>query len=276
MLPPARVRPRRDEARAVVEASSGDRPRPRCCSGLCRDSRGCAVPVPWLLAPICGRHAESRTVMASPYVAAFGRLDLIYVSTGLYSVRPGGPPPSVPAVPPAGCSRCWRPRSVIAVRHAAAVAAGSCPAGPWPGRCCGRCSVVPARAGRRLQNTMFGVIAVWVLAAALIGWRAAKGIAGGPHVRPPDGSRAAGRQPPGRARRRCPRPGGPAAARPAGAGDPGRARAAGHSPAQYGTARAGRRPGVRGPRGPRASRPPRRRGRSRRSPSRTRWPNSTR
>ena len=87
------------------------------------------------------------------------------------------------------------------------------------------------------QNTMFAVIAIWVIAAALIGWRAAKGSQEA-RMFGPDGPLAAhagpGAAPPPAAASRAPRP-----ARRERAGQAHRPRAAqrpgGHSPAQYST-----------------------------------------
>jgi len=86
------------------------------------------------------------------------------------------------------------------------------------------------------QNTMFAVIAIWVIAAALIGWRAAKGSQEA-HMFGPDGPLAA-HAPPGSA---APPPPPPA---PAGQNGNGagrrtgpvpRSAPGGHSPAQYST-----------------------------------------
>ena len=94
------------------------------------------------------------------------------------------------------------------------------------------------------QNAKFAVIAIWVIAAALIGWRAAKGSQEA-RMFGPDGVLAALRRP-GRgpaAARRARQPGraapGRAGRRPSGpaprGGNTGPVGPAGHAPAQYGT-----------------------------------------
>ena len=82
------------------------------------------------------------------------------------------------------------------------------------------------------QNTMFAVIAIWVIAAALIGWRAAKGSQEA-RMFGPDGPLAGHAGP---APRRLPRPR-PARRRRARQAHrpPAAHRAGGHSPAQYST-----------------------------------------
>jgi SpoVK/Ycf46/Vps4 family AAA+-type ATPase len=200
--------------------------------------------LPWLLAPI-SVYRGVRSTMASLYVAAFGAWTIfLLVSNRTSSVSHVGPQDSIPSA--------WL-LALLATPFAIAVFANLPPLSRW---------YVPCRtvAWALLwsvpvaflvvqvspQNAMFAVIAVWVLAAAVIGWRAAKGSQEA-RMFGPDGVLAAysgadgAQPPPGSGHPPGPRPAG-AGRRPTGpmprggpGGPAGPAGPAGHSPAQYGT-----------------------------------------
>jgi SpoVK/Ycf46/Vps4 family AAA+-type ATPase len=200
--------------------------------------------LPWLLAPI-SVYRGVRSKMASLYVAAFGAWTLFVVDLNRVSSVSAGQPKH--SIPPA-----WL-LALLVTPFVIAVFANAPPLPRW---------FVPCRTvawallwsipvaflvvQASPQNAMFAVIAVWVLAAAVIGWRAAKGSQEA-RMFGPDGVLAAysgadGAQPP-------PASGNPQGPRPAGAGrrptgpmprggpggSAGPAGPAGHSPAQYGT-----------------------------------------
>jgi SpoVK/Ycf46/Vps4 family AAA+-type ATPase len=200
--------------------------------------------LPWLLAPICVVRGV-RTVMASLYVAAFWAWVYLLISANRLNAHasptPTGAHP-VPTMPPA-----WL-LAMLATPFLVAALANVRPLSRWfiPCRTVAwsllwSSPVVFFIVQASPQNTMFAVIAIWVIAAALIGWRAAKGSQEA-RMFGPDGPLAAHAGP------GAPGPGftGPPAppAAPAGpAGNvPGRRTGpvprngqAGHSPAQYST-----------------------------------------
>jgi hypothetical protein len=200
--------------------------------------------LPWLLAPICV-YRGVRSKMASLYVAAFGAWTLFIIDPNrIFSPSTAHGQESVPSP--------WL-FALLATPFAIAVFAHVPPLPRW---------FVPCRTvawallwsvpvaflvvQASPQNAMFAVIGVWVIAAAVIGWRAAKGSQEA-RMFGPDGVLAAytgadGAQPP-------PAPASPQGPRPAGAGrrptgpmprggpggTAGPSGPAGHSPAQYGT-----------------------------------------
>ncbi|HEY7278501.1 MAG TPA: AAA family ATPase [Trebonia sp.] len=136
------------------------------------------VLLPWLLAPICVVRGV-RTVMASLYVAAFWAWVYFLISANRLNTHAAPTAPTahpVPTVPPA-----WL-LAMLATPFLAAALANVRPLSRW---------FIPCRTvawsllwssplvffivQASPQNTMFAVIAIWVIAAALIGWRAAKG-----------------------------------------------------------------------------------------------------
>ncbi len=149
--------------------------------------------LPWLLAPICVFRGV-RTVMASLYVAAFWAW--VYFLISANRLNTDAEPTahtvnSAPTVPAA-----WL-LAMLATPFLVAALANVRPLSRW---------FVPCRTvawsllwssplvffivQASPQNTMFAVIAIWVIAAALIGWRAAKGSQEA-HMFGPDGPLAA-------------------------------------------------------------------------------------
>jgi len=200
--------------------------------------------LPWLLGPI-SVYRGVRSKMASLYVAAFGAWTLFVINLNrVSSVSAGQPKDSIPSA--------WL-FALVATPFAIAVLANVPPLPRWfmPCRTVAWALLwsVPVAflvVQASPQNAMFAVIAVWVVAAAVIGWRAAKGSQEA-RMFGPDGvlatySGADGTQPP-------PAPANPQGPRPAAAGrrptgpmprggpggSAGPSGPAGHSPAQYGT-----------------------------------------
>ncbi len=234
MLPPVRVRTAGDEPVPVVDGVHAAIGRAPFLLRPVLTVLSVAL-LPWLLAPICVVRGV-RTVMASLYVAAFWAWLYLFISINRVNTNgptvPGTRP--VPVMPPG-----WL-LAMLATPFLVAALANVRPLSKW---------FVPCRTvawsllwslpivffiiQASPQNTMFAVIAIWVIAAALIGWRAAKGSQEA-RMFGPDGP-LAGHAGPGPAA-----PPGPPA-RPSGGG-PGRRTGplprtgpAGHSPAQYST-----------------------------------------
>ena len=241
MLPPVRVRTVGDEPVPVVDsvhAAIGRAPlllRPvlTVLSVLL---------LPWLAGPICVVRGV-RTVLASMYVAAFWAwvyllISLNRLNTDTAAATAAGR--TVPVIP-----GTWL-LAMLATPFLVAALANVRPLSRWFVPCrtvawslLWSLPVVFFIVQASPRNTMFAVVAIWVIAAALIGWRAAKGSQEA-HMFGPDGPLA------GRAG-----PAGPPAA--AGAGGPGsggrrtgplprtgpggqpRSGSGGHSPAQYST-----------------------------------------
>jgi SpoVK/Ycf46/Vps4 family AAA+-type ATPase len=194
------------------------------------------VLLPWLLAPICVVRGV-RTAMASAYVAAFWAWLYFLISLNRLSTQPAATAPGVPqahTMPGA-----WL-LAMLASPFLVAALANVRPLSRWfiPCRTVAwsllwSVPVVFIIVQASPQNTMFAVVAIWVIAAALIGWRSAKGSQEA-RMFGPDGPlaarAAAGAQPP------PPAPAGPAPVAngrrtgPVPRGGPG-----GHSPAQYST-----------------------------------------
>jgi SpoVK/Ycf46/Vps4 family AAA+-type ATPase len=192
--------------------------------------------LPWLLAPICVFRGV-RTVMASLYTAAFWAWIYLLISANRLNTH---------AVPTAsgGHSSATVPATwLLAMLVTPFLIAGLAnvrPLSRWfiPCRTVAwsllwSSPVVFFIVQASPQNTMFAVIAIWVIAAALIGWRAAKGSQearmfgpDGPLARSGQGPAAPPAAPPG------PAEGGPASRR---TGPTPRNGTGGHSPAQYST-----------------------------------------
>ena len=228
MLPPVRVQHRRGEARPVVErvhAAIERTPFPADCAGAAGLSCcSCALAARARSAS----SAASRTMMAIAVRGACSALaHLTCHRLNTHATRRRFRSVPVPLVAARAAGDHGRRRA-----PAGRCAAGTCRAAPWRWRCCGRwysssccsSSCRTAHLGEVGGDRRLGDRRV-----ALIGWRAAKGIAGGADVRTPGGP-LAGAQPPGRPGA-VPRPGGQAG--PGGAGYPGAM--GGHLPAQYGT-----------------------------------------
>jgi SpoVK/Ycf46/Vps4 family AAA+-type ATPase len=194
--------------------------------------------LPWLLAPICVFRGV-RTVMASLYVAAFWAWVYFLISANRLSTHAT---PTVPTANPVHTIPTAWLLAMLATPFLVAALANVRPLSRW---------FIPCRTvawsllwssplvffivQASPQNTMFAVIAVWVIAAALIGWRAAKGSQEA-HMFGPDGPFAAQGNPGSAAPSAPPAPPGP--------GGNGRGRRTGliprngnggHSPVQYGT-----------------------------------------
>jgi SpoVK/Ycf46/Vps4 family AAA+-type ATPase len=193
--------------------------------------------LPWLLAPICVFRGV-RTLMAALYVAAFWAWVYFLISANrlnTHAVPTASGAHAVPTVPGA-----WL-LAMLATPFLVAGLANIRPLSKW---------FIPCRTvawsllwssplvffivQASPQNTMFAVIAIWVIAAALIGWRAAKGSQEA-RMFGPDGP-LAGHAPPGAA---APPPAPPTSQNGNGAGrrtgPMPRTGPGGHSPAQYGT-----------------------------------------
>jgi SpoVK/Ycf46/Vps4 family AAA+-type ATPase len=194
------------------------------------------VILPWLLAPICVLRGV-RTTMASLYVAAFWAWVYFLISANRLNTHAVPTAPTAHPVPTMPTE--WL-LAMLATPFLVAALANVQPLARWfiPCRTVAwslvwSSPIVFFIVQASPQNTMVAVIAIWVIAAALIGWRAAKGSQEA-RMFGPDGPLAAHAGP------------GPAAppASPAGpAGNQPRPRpgpasrngAGGHSPAQYST-----------------------------------------
>jgi SpoVK/Ycf46/Vps4 family AAA+-type ATPase len=200
--------------------------------------------LPWLLAPVCVVRGV-RTMMATLYVAAFW--SWIYLLICANRLNAGGTATvAQPHTVPAG----WL-LALLATPFVIAALAGSRPMARWfiPCRTVAWSLLWPAPVAFFIvqaspQNTMFAVIAIWVIAAALIGWKAARGSQEA-HMFGPDGPLAghgsghsAGST--GPASQDPPSPDGPAGGAPAGGpgrrtGPMPRSGPGGHAPGQYST-----------------------------------------
>jgi SpoVK/Ycf46/Vps4 family AAA+-type ATPase len=194
--------------------------------------------LPWLLAPICVFRGV-RTVMASLYVAAFWAWVYFLISANRLNTRAT---PTVPTAHPVHTIPTAWLLAMLATPFLVASLANVRPLSRW---------FIPCRTvawsllwssplvffivQASPQNTMFAVIAVWVIAAALIGWRAAKGSQEA-HMFGPDGPFAAQGNPGSAAPSAPPVPPGPAGnGRGRRTGLIPRNGNGGHSPVQYGT-----------------------------------------
>jgi SpoVK/Ycf46/Vps4 family AAA+-type ATPase len=194
--------------------------------------------LPWLLGPICVWRGV-RTVMASLYVAAFWAWVYFLISANRLNTHASPTVPTANQVPTMPAT--WL-LAMLATPFLVAAAANVRPLSRW---------FIPCRTvawsllwsaplvffivQASPQNTMFAVIAIWVIAAALIGWRAAKGSQEA-RMFGPDGP-LAGHTGPGAAPPAPPAaPAGPAGNAPGRRTGPSpRNGPGGHSPAQYGT-----------------------------------------
>jgi len=231
MLPPDRV-----------QSAAGDKPVPIADSIHASIARApllirpvltvlVVVFLPWLLAPICVYRA-SRTKMASAYVAAFGTWTFCLVNLDRA--------PAADTV--RHVSAGWW-LAMMATPFAIALVAHIGPLSRWfvPCRTVAWALLWSFPIGFIVVQAWWahaeiGAIAVWVIAAAVIGWRAARGSQEA-RMFGPDGV-LAGQAPPGGANAfRPPTSAVSSGSEQAGpAGRPGRpATRGGHSPAQYGT-----------------------------------------
>ena len=236
MLPPVRVRTAGQEPVPVVDSVHAAIGRAPVLMRPVLAALSVAF-LPWLLAPICVFRGV-RTVMASIYVAAFWAWLYLLISANRLNTHA-----APTAAPAAGTVHTVPPGwllAMLATPFLVAALANVRPLSRWFVSCrtvawslLWSSPVVFFIVQASPQNTMFAVIAIWVIAAALIGWRAAKGSQEA-RMFGPDGPLAA--HAPGVA----PVPP-PPAPRPAPADRPDRRSGpmpragGGHSPAQYST-----------------------------------------
>ena len=177
MLPPVRGRAEGDEPVPVVDGVHAAIGRAPVLARPVLAALSVAV-LPWLLAPICVVRGV-RGVRASLYVAAFWSWVYFLISANRLSTHANPTAPTAHPVPtiPVG----WL-LAMLATPFLAAALANVRPLSGW---------FIPCRTvawsllwslplvffivQASPQNTMFAVISIWVIAAALIGWRAAKG-----------------------------------------------------------------------------------------------------
>jgi SpoVK/Ycf46/Vps4 family AAA+-type ATPase len=198
--------------------------------------------LPWLLAPICVFRGV-RTAMASLYVAAFCAWVYFLISANRLNTHATPTVPSAHQV--ATIPAAWLV-AMLATPFLVAALASVRPLSKW---------FIPCRTvawsllwslplvffivQASPQNTMFAVISIWVIAAALIGWRAAKGSQEA-RMFGPDGPLAAHAGPTGTGftgpQAPPAHPQGPPGAAPGRRTGPMSRNGSGtHSPAQYGT-----------------------------------------
>ncbi len=136
------------------------------------------VLLPWLLGPICVIR-RVRTVMASMYAAAFWAWVYVLISANRLSTHAALPVKGVHE--PATVPTAWL-LALLASPFLVAGLANIRPLSRWFVPCrtvawslLWSAPVVFIIIQASPQNTMFAVIALWVITAALIGWRTAKG-----------------------------------------------------------------------------------------------------
>jgi SpoVK/Ycf46/Vps4 family AAA+-type ATPase len=193
--------------------------------------------LPWLLGPICVLRGV-RTVMASLYVAAFWAWLYLLISLNRLNTHAAPTATSVrvvPTVPPA-----WL-LAMLATPFLVAALASARPLSRWFVPCrtvawslLWSAPVVFFVVQASPENTMFAVIAIWVIAAALIGWRSAKASQEA-RMFGPDGPLAAHAGPGPAGPPAPPAPAGPAGGAGRRTGPLPRGGPGGHSPAQYST-----------------------------------------
>jgi SpoVK/Ycf46/Vps4 family AAA+-type ATPase len=237
MLPPVRGRAEGDEPVPVVDGVHAAIGRAPVLARPVLAALSVAV-LPWLLAPICVVRGV-RGVRASLYVAAFWSWVYFLISANRLSTHANPTAPTAHPVPtiPVG----WL-LAMLATPFLAAALANVRPLSGW---------FIPCRTvawsllwslplvffivQASPQNTMFAVISIWVIAAALIGWRAAKGSQEA-RMFGPDGPLAAHAGPGGAPPATPAAPAGPAGnGQGRRTGPLPRSGPAGHSPAEYGT-----------------------------------------
>ena len=235
MLPPVRVRTAGDEPVPVVDRVHAAIGRAPFLVRPVLTVLSVAL-LPWLLGPICVVRGV-RTLMASLYVAAFWAWLYLLLSVNRLNTHASPTVSGTRPVPviPAG----WL-LAMLATPFLVAAFANVRPLSKWFVPCrtvawslLWSLPVVFFIIQASPQNAMFAVIAIWVIAAALIGWRAAKGSQEA-RMFGPDGP-LAGRPGQGPAAPPAP-PAGPAAGGPGRHTGPlPRTGPGGHSPVQYST-----------------------------------------
>ena len=237
MLPPVRVRTAGQEPVPVVDSvHAAIRRAPLLMRPVLAALS--VVFLPWLLAPICVIRGV-RTLMASVYVAAFWAWLYLLISANrlnTHAAPTAAPTARTEATVPPG----WL-LAMLVTPFLVAALANIRPLSRWFISCrtvawslLWSTPVVFFIVQASPQNTMFAVIAIWVIAAALIGWRAAKGSQEA-RMFGPDGPLAA--HAPGAAPAAPPPGTAPAggADRPDRRSGPVPRAGGGHSPAQYST-----------------------------------------
>ena len=177
MLPPVRVRAAGDEPVPVVDSVHAAI---RRAPLLVRPALTvlAVIFLPWLLAPICV-FCRARTVLASLYVAAFYSWVYLLISANRMDVHAE---PTATAGPQAHTIPGGWLLALLVTPFLVGALASARPLSRWFVSCrttawslLWSLPVVFVIVQASPQNSMFAVIAVWVIAAALIGWRAAKG-----------------------------------------------------------------------------------------------------
>ena len=237
MLPPVRGRAAGDEPVPVVDGVNAAIGRAPVLARPALAVLSVAI-LPWLLAPICVVRGV-RGVRASLYVAAFWSWVYFLISANRLSTHAN---PTAPTAHPVATIPVGWLLAMLATPFLAAALANVRPLSGW---------FIPCRTvawsllwssplvffivQASPQNTMFAVISIWVIAAALIGWRAAKGSQEA-RMFGPDGPLAAHAGPGGAPPAAPAAPAGPAGNGPGRRTGPlPRSGPAGHSPAEYGT-----------------------------------------
>jgi len=236
MLPPVRVRTAGDEPVPVVD---GVHAAIRRAPLLMRPVLAvlAVVLLPWLLAPICVIRGV-RTVMSSLYVAAFWAWVYFLLSSNRLATKVTAPAPDAAAHPVHTVPPAWL-AAMLVTPFLVAAFANIRPLSRWFVPCrtvawslVWSAPVVAAIVQASPQNTMFAVIAIWVIAAALIGWRSAKASQEA-HMFGPDGPLAGqGTGPNADPAAAAPNQNGAGPGRRSG---PAKRGPGGHSPAQYST-----------------------------------------
>jgi SpoVK/Ycf46/Vps4 family AAA+-type ATPase len=177
MLPPVRGRTPGDEPVPVVDSVHAAIQRAPMLARPVLAALA-VVLLPWLLAPICVVRGV-RTVMASLYVAAFWAWIYLLISANRLNTHASPTAPTahpVPTIPAA-----WLV-AMLATPFLVAALANVRPLSRWFTPCrtvawslLWSSPLVFFIVQASPANTMFAVISIWVIAAALIGWRAAKG-----------------------------------------------------------------------------------------------------
>jgi SpoVK/Ycf46/Vps4 family AAA+-type ATPase len=235
MLPPVRVRTAGDEPVPVVD---GVHAAIRRAPLLMRPVLAvlAVVLLPWLLAPICVIRGV-RTVVASLYAASFWAWVYFLISSNRLATRVTASAADAAAHPVHTVPPAWL-AAMLVTPFLVAAFANIRPLSRWFVPCrtvawslVWSAPVVAAIVQASPQNTMFAVIAIWVIAAALIGWRSAKASQEA-HMFGPDGPLAGQGTGPNADPAPAPNQNGAGPGRRSG---PAQRGPGGHSPAQYST-----------------------------------------
>jgi SpoVK/Ycf46/Vps4 family AAA+-type ATPase len=178
MLPPVRVRTAGDQPVPVVDGVHAAIRRAPLLMRPVLAVLAVAL-LPWLLAPICVIRGV-RTVVASLYVASFWAWVYFLISSNRLATKATASAGAEAAHPVHTVPPAWLAAMLVTPFLVAALA-NLRPLSRWFVPCrtvawslVWSAPVVAAIVQASPQNTMFAVIAIWVIAAALIGWRSAK------------------------------------------------------------------------------------------------------